>query len=72
MKNSLKRFLLSNWTLGEKGLLLADVLLFGVLAGWLTSPFRKTSETNPFTNPDLWDMNTTTTNCENAEEEEKE
>lgn len=72
MKNSLKRFLLSNWTLGEKGLLLVDVLLFGVLAGWLTSPFKKSPAKGPdFTNPDLWDMNTTT-NCENAEEEESE
>lgn len=71
MKNSLKRFLLSNWSLGEKGLLLADVLLLGVLAGWLTSPFKKKAAEGPdFTNPDLWDMSTT--NCEYAEEEEKE
>lgn len=30
----------SDWTWTEKTLLLADALLFGLLLGWLTSPFR--------------------------------
>ncbi|MDO4320946.1 MAG: hypothetical protein Q4C61_00330 [Lachnospiraceae bacterium] len=39
-KDKLKTFFLTNWTMSEKCLLLADVLLFGILIGWLTSPFR--------------------------------
>jgi len=41
MKNKLKEFLMSNWTLTEKCLLLADVLLAGILVGWLTTPLRR-------------------------------
>lgn len=41
MKDKLKLFFLSDWTFTEKCLLLADVLLVGILLGWLTSPFRK-------------------------------
>lgn len=41
MKNKLKEFFLSDWTLTEKCLLLADVLLAGVLVGWLTTPLRR-------------------------------
>ncbi len=37
---NLKNFALSNWTPSEKCLLVADVLLLGVLIGWLTSPLR--------------------------------
>ncbi len=40
MRNRLKTFFLSGWTVGEKSLLLADILLFGVLVGWLTSPLK--------------------------------
>ncbi len=40
MKDKVKAFFLSNWSLSEKSLLLADVLLFGILAGWLTSPLK--------------------------------
>ena len=43
MKDQLKRVFLRSWSPAEKGLLLADVLLSGVLLGWLTSPFRKTA-----------------------------
>lgn len=38
--NGLRKFVYSNWTLSEKLLLCIDILLFGVLLGWLTSPFR--------------------------------
>ena len=38
---SLKAVFLSNWSPLEKSLLLLDVLLTGVLLGWLTSPMRK-------------------------------
>ncbi len=41
MKEKLKSFMLANWTLPEKALLLTDVLLAGVLFGWLTSPFKR-------------------------------
>lgn len=34
-----KKIFLSDWTPLVKGLLLLDVLLFGILLGWLTSPF---------------------------------
>lgn len=40
MKEKLKTIFLSSWTASEKCLLLADVLLLGVLLGWLTSPIR--------------------------------
>lgn len=40
MKEKWKTLFLSDWTPAEKGLLLADVLLFGILLGWLTSPFK--------------------------------
>lgn len=40
MKEKLKLFFLSDWTFTEKCLLLADVLLAGILFGWLTSPFK--------------------------------
>lgn len=33
--------LLSDWTPAEKGLLAADLLLAGILIGWLTSPLKK-------------------------------
>ncbi len=44
MKDKLKLFFESNWSMAEKILLLADILLFGILLGWLTSPFRKQEE----------------------------
>lgn len=36
MKEKIKAFFLSDWTLSEKILLLADVLLLGILIGFLT------------------------------------
>ncbi len=41
MRETLKKLFLSAWTPAEKGLLLTDVLLFGILIGWLTSPLRR-------------------------------
>lgn len=38
--NKIKEFMTSDWTLTEKVLLLADVLLAGVLIGFLLSPVR--------------------------------
>ena len=46
MKDQLKKVFLRSWSPAEKGLLLADVLLSGVLLGWLTSPFRKLTAGN--------------------------
>lgn len=43
MKKSVKAFFFSDWTTSEKTLLLADVLLLGVLIGWLTSPLKSLS-----------------------------
>lgn len=40
MRDKVKAFFLSNWSLSEKSLLLADVLLLGILIGWLTSPLK--------------------------------
>ncbi|MCD8022408.1 MAG: hypothetical protein LUF30_05375 [Lachnospiraceae bacterium] len=40
MKEKLKTLFLSDWSPTEKGLLIADVLLLGVLIGWLTSPIK--------------------------------
>ena len=46
MKDQLKNVFLRSWSPAEKGLLLVDVLLSGVLLGWLTSPFRKVAAGN--------------------------
>lgn len=64
MKEKVKEFFLGDWTLTEKILLIADVLLFGVLLGWLTSPFNNGFE--------LFSNNTLDfgQNHENQEEEE--
>ena len=40
MKEKLTAFFESDWTPAEKILLLADILLFGILLVWLTSPFK--------------------------------
>ncbi len=40
MKETLKKLFFSDWSSLEKVLLLADVLLFGVLIGWLSAPRR--------------------------------
>lgn len=40
MKEKLKLFWEMNWSSSEKALLLTDVLLAGILLGWLTSPLR--------------------------------
>ncbi|MCD7813575.1 MAG: hypothetical protein LUH20_05930 [Lachnospiraceae bacterium] len=37
---AVKTVFLSDWSPLEKGLLLTDVLLFGILLGWLTSPMK--------------------------------
>lgn len=39
--------LLSDWTPAEKGLLAADLLLAGILIGWLTSPLKKVGRRVP-------------------------
>ena len=36
----IKEFLHQDWTMTEKTLLIADLLLAGVLIGWLTAPFK--------------------------------
>lgn len=36
-----KAFVKTDWTMPEKILVAADLLLLGVLVGWLTSPFPK-------------------------------
>ncbi len=41
LKEKLKEFACASWTASEKTLLVADVLLVGILIGWLTSPFRR-------------------------------
>ncbi len=38
---TLKTIFLSSWTPAEKALLLLNVLLFGMLLGWLTAPLKK-------------------------------
>ncbi len=40
MLEKIKAFAERTWTMEEKILLLVDVLLTGVLLGWLTSPFK--------------------------------
>lgn len=40
VKESMKKFFLAEWSLPEKVILMLDLLLAGVLIGWLTSPFR--------------------------------
>ncbi|HIR14948.1 MAG TPA: hypothetical protein IAB31_13620 [Candidatus Choladousia intestinavium] len=40
MKNWIKDNFLASWTPFEKGLFLTDVLLLGILIGWLTSPLK--------------------------------
>lgn len=41
MKELVKRAFLRSWSPAEKSLLLTDVLLFGVLVGWITTPLWK-------------------------------
>jgi hypothetical protein len=67
MKESLKRFLLSNWTLSEKGLLLTDLLLLGVLIGWITSPLKHGFG---FFSNNSWDIKTNYADESEKEEEE--
>ena len=40
MLEKIKEFLHQDWTMTEKTLLIADLLLAGVLIGWLTAPFK--------------------------------
>lgn len=41
MKEKLRAFAFAAWSPQEKVLLVADVLLAGILIGWLTSPMKK-------------------------------
>lgn len=65
-----KEFLLRNWTMPEKVLLLTDVLLAGVLVGWLTSPLKGGFFSNNLIHSnnegDIWE------DTEEWEEEEEE
>ncbi|MCI6868376.1 MAG: hypothetical protein MR871_10615 [Lachnospiraceae bacterium] len=63
MKEKLKTCFLANWTLSEKCLFTVDVLLLGVLIGWITSPLK--NGFGIFSN-NTWDIKT---NCEQKEEE---
>lgn len=69
MKDKLKTLFLSSWTPAEKTLLLADVLLFGVLLGWLTSPLR--DGINLFSH-NSWDFSKNDTDWEEWDLEESE
>lgn len=40
MKKTVKKMVLSNWSLSEKALVCVNVFLVGVMLGWLTSPFK--------------------------------
>ena len=40
MKDTIKNLFSRNWTKTEKCLFAADVLLLGVLIGWITSPLK--------------------------------
>ncbi|MCD7736366.1 MAG: hypothetical protein LUI07_05315 [Lachnospiraceae bacterium] len=64
MKEKVRKLFLSAWSPTEKGLLLADVLLFGILLGWLTSPLK--SGIRLFSN-NSWDIG----NCYADDEEEE-
>lgn len=63
MKEKMKEFFLSDWTLSEKCLLTADLLLLGVVVGWLTSPLKKGLH---IFSDNSWNINTD----HNEEEEE--
>lgn len=67
MKEKLKSLFLSDWSPAEKGLLIADVLLFGVLIGWITAPWKNGSG---FFSNNSWNIQT---NCaDDCAEESKE
>ena len=40
MLEKVKEFMWQDWTMTEKVLLIADLLLAGILIGWITAPFR--------------------------------
>ena len=65
MKDKLKTYFLSSWTPTEKDLLIADVLLLGVLIGWITSPLKNGFG---FFSNNTWDIKT---NCTDDQEEEE-
>ena len=62
MKENVKDFFLSDWTLTEKCLLTADLLLLGVLVGWITSPMKRGLH---FFSDNIWDIKN-----QNKQEEE--
>lgn len=66
MKEKIKTYFLSSWTPTEKGLLIADVLLLGVLIGWITSPLKNGLG---FFSNNTWDIKT---NYADDQEEEEE
>ena len=65
MKDIIKKFWFSDWTLTEKCLLAADLLLAGVLIGWMTSPFK-----GGFFSNNTWDIKSGNREEKNVEEEE--
>ncbi len=68
MKDKIKTFFESNWTLSEKILLVTDVLLLGVVIGWLTSPLKNGIG---ICSNNTWDI-CNHKPCGECEEEEKE
>lgn len=64
MKEKLASFFKADWSMSEKCLLVADVLLLGVLIGWITSPLK--NGFGLFSN-NTWDIKT-----EYPETEDKE
>ncbi len=68
MLEKMKEFVKRTWSLEEKILLLADVLLVGVLLGWLTSPFKG----GLFSNNIIGSQNSETYEEEVLDEEEGE
>lgn len=68
MKDKIKLFFESDWTMTEKILLLADILLFGVLFGWLTSPLRDGFH---FFSDNCYDAAGLCCDCEDDEDEEE-
>ncbi len=67
MKEKIKAFFSTDWSMSEKILLVADVLLFGILLGWITSPLR---DGFSFFSNNSWDISGT--GCDDEEEEEEE
>ena len=67
MKETWKAFFQKDWSMPEKVLLLTDVLLAGVLIGWLTSPLKN----GIFSNNKVTSITGSTGNEDIFEEEEQ-